>query len=162
MGDDESSQSDEIEISPINSRAHRVPGGIWNEDELPILPWEAAEHRKVVPPSIQLWTGLGIHVVRVSIDVVRKQYGKHSDVRTWFDMFEIDDWVYGRVVVDERGRKWEIVQLIEDGSGEPWPLVTVLGEDSAGSINLVSMHRKNRRWMRNLLAGRLGFVARER
>lgn len=162
MRDDEPMQSMEIEISPVNPQAHRVPGGIWNEDELPVLPWEAAQHRKVLPPAMQRWIGTDAPVVRVSIDVVRKQYDKHSDVRVWFDKFEIDAWTYARMVVADRSRKWEFVHLIVDESGEPWPLMIVLGEDSSASINLVSMHRKNRRWMRKLALGHLGFSQRER
>lgn len=162
MPDDELLRSLKSEISSVNPRAHRVPGGFWNEDELPVLPWEAAEHRKVLPPSIQRWTGATFPVVRVSLDVVRKQYEKHSDVRGWFDRFEIDEWAHARLVADERNRKWEFVQLIHGESGEAWPLMTVMGEDSSGSFNLISMHRKNRRWMRKLVMGYLGFEQRER
>jgi hypothetical protein len=162
VSDDKPLPSVEIEFSPINPRAHRIPGGIWNEDELPVLPWEAAEHRKVLPPSIQRWIGADVPVVRVSLDVVRKQYEKHSDVRAWFDGFEIDAWAYARPVADKRNKKWEFVQLIYDDSGAPWPPMTVVGVDSSGRYNVISMHRKNRRWMRKLVMGHLGFMQRER
>jgi hypothetical protein len=76
-----------------------------------------AEYRQVLPPSVQRWIGTGVPVVRVSIDIVRKQYGKHADVRSWFEEFDLDSWEFARVVIGDRGRKWEFVQLVEDAPG---------------------------------------------
>lgn len=41
------------EISLYNTAAIRGEHGIWNEDSLPVTEWEAAEHRVVVPASLQ-------------------------------------------------------------------------------------------------------------
>lgn len=39
--------------SPVNPAAVRGPSGIWNEESLPVTEWEAAEHRVVLPQSLQ-------------------------------------------------------------------------------------------------------------
>ncbi len=41
-----------------------MPGGVWNEDELPVLEWEAAEHRVVLPESLQRSLGINVPVLR--------------------------------------------------------------------------------------------------
>lgn len=66
-------RSSRIEVSPYNSRARRVPGGIWNEDVLPVVEWEAAEHRVVLPEDLQ-------HVLSIEAPVLRWARGKRERV----------------------------------------------------------------------------------
>lgn len=59
-----------MEVSPYNSRARRAKGGIWNGDVLPIMEWEAAEHRMVVPEDLQRALGIDTPVLTVGLEEI--------------------------------------------------------------------------------------------
>jgi hypothetical protein len=148
------------EVSPNNPGAVRGPHGIWNEVELPILLWEVASQRKVIPVSVQMTVSHWSPVVRVSIDVDEKIRTKHSDVLTLYEGFDLESWSYVREIEEIDGHRWEFVQIMGDITATPWPLMTVIGRDGQGSLNLISLHRRNRRWMKKLVRGSLGFERR--
>lgn len=41
-----------------------MPGGIWNEDELPVLEWETPEHRVVISEDLRRSLGMDVFVLR--------------------------------------------------------------------------------------------------
>ncbi|HWV23377.1 MAG TPA: hypothetical protein VNZ58_04235 [Thermomicrobiales bacterium] len=47
-----------------NPDAVRGPSGIWNENILPVVEWEAAEHRVVLPSDLQHALGIATPVLR--------------------------------------------------------------------------------------------------
>lgn len=150
------------QVSPVNPAAVRGPSGIWNEETLPIMEWEVPEQRKVIPKSVQHSIRRSAAVIRVSIDIDRKQRSKHRELVAFYEAFDMEGWIFVREIRDVRGSKWEFVQIVDEGEGGPWPLMFVLGHDERGSLNLVSLHRRNRRWMRKLLEGELDFVMRRK
>ncbi len=72
--------SSSMEVSPHNARARRVKGGIWNEDVLPIVEWEAAEHRVVLPQDLQQALGIATPVLRWDKAKLAKVRRVHPEV----------------------------------------------------------------------------------
>src|SRR5665811_2136579 len=58
--------SSPIEVNLYNPAARRHPGGIWNEEALPVAVWEDAEHRVVLPKDLQQALGIDAPVLRWS------------------------------------------------------------------------------------------------
>lgn len=159
MGDDESSQSDEIEISPINSRAHRVPGGIWNEDELPVLEWEMPEHRVVLPEELRHLCGFDVPVLRWARSKYQRVLERHIqpvEQQVLRDLSEhLGGWIRAGL---EPGKTdvWRVFFQVEDR----W-CVAVLGRDRNGSHNVVTMHSpSDRNYLPNMMA-KGNYAARE-
>lgn len=112
----------------------------------PMVDWEIVAQRKRLPADLQELIGAPGGVIRVSAGIDNKERYKHSDTAELYRDLDkvLESWEFMRHVPEER--KWEIVQFITDAKGgDPWPLLTVIGLDQAGSYNLVSMHRRNRR-----------------
>lgn len=53
-----------VEISDLNPNAQRVRGDVWNEHELPVMEWEAAEHRVVLPADLRESLGIDAPALR--------------------------------------------------------------------------------------------------
>jgi hypothetical protein len=80
MAEDSSSSVSAGEVSRFNSAAVRGPKGIWNEHVLPIVQWEAAGHRVVVPLHLQQALGFEAPVLRWSKEKRRDVLATHRQV----------------------------------------------------------------------------------
>lgn len=85
-----------LEISAINPAASRVRGGIWNEHILPVMEWEAAEHRVVLPIHLQLSLGLEAPVLRWDRQKYERVIREHArDLPVIRDISRyLNDWQY--------------------------------------------------------------------
>jgi hypothetical protein len=151
VDDDDPSQLDEIEISPINPRARRVPGGIWNEDELPVLPWEAPEHRVVIPEDLGRLLGVEVAVLRWARSKYQRVLERHSqpiEVRVLhMPSAHIAGWLLAGPGPG-KADKWRVFFQIE----QRW-CVAVIGRDRNGSYNVITMHSpSDRNYLPNMMA----------
>jgi hypothetical protein len=131
-----------MEISSHNPRAHRTPGGIWNEDELPVLEWEAAEHRVVLPESLQRALGIDTPVLRWARekrDRVAQSHGQPNERRQAENLgFYLSMWTHAG---PDRSRSatWHVF-FEEDDRGTQ----VILGRDGNGSVNVVTLYSPSR------------------
>lgn len=151
MPDDEPMQSVEMEISPINPRAHRIPGGIWNEDTLPILDWEAPQHRVVISEDLQHVCGVDVPVFRWAKSKYQRVLERHSQP------------IELRVIqnLSEHMAGWRFAGL-EPGKADIWRVffqveyrwcVAVLGRDRNESHNVITIHSpSDRNYLQNMIA----------
>lgn len=141
-----------MEISPYNPRAHRLPGGIWNEDELPVLEWEAAEHRVVLPEDLQRVLKIETPVLRWARskrDRVFREHGYLADLLN-DPASGLARWEYAGL--DSRLTSKEDIApfLVFAQRGDMW-IKMVFGMSRTGSMNFVSLYgttreRDIRRW----------------
>jgi hypothetical protein len=139
------------EVSPLNPAARREVGGVWNEDNLPILEWEIAEERVVLPEDLQILLGL-------ETPVLRWRRSKYEQVMVDHDQ-----------PIEQRARRhlsawlsrWERAGA-EPGKSETWRVflreagrwvVVVIGRDREGSLNLITVHSpSDKKYVPNMLA----------
>lgn len=155
MGDDEPSQSGEIEINPINPKAHRIPSGVWNEDVLPVLEWEVAEHRVVLPEDLQPVLACPVPVLRWASIKYRSVVAKHERDRPVIENLDgyLNEWEWvgeetgayigqHRVLIQDDMQRWYTVTIGEDRNGS-YNIITVFGGSDRGFLGNRKRHRKN-------------------
>jgi hypothetical protein len=119
---------------------------------LPVLDWEIAEQRKIIPGDLQRIIGASTRILRVPADVHEKETtGKHRLlVNMYYELSRIlVNWEYWCSYPEQN--KWRIMQIVEDESGKCFPLLTVIGKDRNESHNLISMHRRDDSYFKRLL-----------
>jgi hypothetical protein len=125
------------EISPYNPNAVRGPNGMWNEETLPVMEWEAAEHRVVVPLHLQVALGLEVAVLRWAsvkyLKVVRDHHQRIEQEQR--DQIErcLDSWEWA----GPQPEKADVWRVFYQYAGR-WGLM-VVGRDRNGSVNVVTM-----------------------
>lgn len=114
-----------------------MPGGIWNEDELPVLEWEAAEHRVVLPDDLQRVLGIGKPVLRWSVKKYRAVVGTHNrDLHVVHDLARyLARWEYAGEETGVHEGNWRV--LVRDEIGR-WYAVSI-GTDATGSMNVITL-----------------------
>lgn len=131
-----------METSPYNRRVHRVAEGVWNDDELPVLEWEAAEHRVVLPEDLQRVLGIDVPVLRWARAkrgrVVQTHDQPNERRRAERLSFCLSTWIHaGR----DRSKPatWHVF-FEEAGRGTP----VILGRDANGSVNVITLYSPSR------------------
>lgn len=152
------------ELHPHNPAVVLGNHGIWNEDSLPLTDWEVPERRVVIPSSLQASIGLPVPILRVSRNIDNKQLNKHADVREHHERLSerLVTWSHWRqkaVDQDNPNDEWEVVIVIYE-EDRVWPLLVAFGTDKSGSLNLITSHRKNDRFLRRLRGGETDFSER--
>jgi hypothetical protein len=134
------------------------------DDPLPYLEWELTQERFRIPVDLQQVLRLPTALVRIGIDIDRKQRTKH--VRT-LDLYLqrqslLMNWEYWREHPSHpSGTRWEVLQFVVAGNERhAVPVIVVLGTDRRGSLNLITIHRKNARWAQRFFRRELGFQKR--
>ena len=149
--DDESLQVDKIEISSINPNAHRVPGGAWNEEELPILSWEAPEHRIVLPSDLQRLCDFDGPVLRWAKSKYQRVVEQHSQPIELLVFRDPSSHISGWLRAGPepgRAERWRVFFQVE----HRW-FVAVIGRDRNGSQNIVTIHSpSDRNYLPNMMA----------
>ena len=124
-------------------------------DELPVVTWELAEQRKRIPEDLQQAIGAPTLFLRVSQPLDDKQRTKHQRIVAVYDSLAIvlADWMWLRVVEQTvEGAKWEVILFtVDPGTQRRVPMTLVIGRDSSGSFNFVSLHRIDESRVRRLL-----------
>lgn len=148
-----------MEISPYNPRAHRLPGGIWNEDELPVLEWEAAEHRVVLPEDLQRVLKIETPVLRWARsrrERVTEMHGQPMEQRQAGNLsFYLSTWTHAGPD-STRAATWHVF-FEEGGRGTQ----VVLGRDANGSMNVITLYSPSRPNALKLRIARGNYVRRE-
>lgn len=96
-----------MEVSPFNSKARRVAGGIWNAHVLPMMEWGIAEQRVVLPAALQASLGFTTPVLRWR--------------RSKYEQVVIDQPIEKRILSDLSGylNHWERVGIVP-GKSATW------------------------------------------
>jgi hypothetical protein len=81
------------EVSRFNANAIRGPNGIWNEETLPVLEWEAAEYRIVLPLDLQMGLELEQPTLRWEADKRLRAYTKHPTLAS-IDFTDAGFWAH--------------------------------------------------------------------
>lgn len=143
MAEDPSSSGSAEEVSPFNPTAIRGSSGIWNEYVLPILEWEDARHRVVVPAHLQHALNLDAPVLRWSRAKRRDVLAAHRQAIERFFLADVtrflDAWTY---TGPQPGRRntWRVFVLDE----RRWSMA-VIGRDEWGSMNFITLYSPQRR-----------------
>lgn len=143
------------EVSPVNPSAVRGPNGIWNEESLPVLAWEVAEYRVVLPQDVQAYIGLDSPVVRVPIEVHEKLTFKHAAAQHVYDELSMHllFWTQrGRVIGEGGDARWRFVVSVATSSGKTSPYVIVFARRRDATYTLVTAHYRNESYVRRLIA----------
>lgn len=135
---------------PVNPRVRKDKNGVWGGDELPVMEWEVASERRIVPDDIVDIIGASSPVARVDVDTARKQPRKHRQTIDQWNDFDnvIRDWEWWRKQSPEEARdsayeRWQFVQtIVDDDTPGGWPLLTVLEKQPDGTIKVVTSHRR--------------------
>lgn len=134
------------EISPYNPGAARGPNGIWNEETLPVMEWEAAEHRVVVPLHLQQSLLLPTPVLRWAGIKYRVALEKHArDQRIVLELSRfLDGWQYhglergayagnGRILFPDGAGRWYALSIGPDRNGS-YNVITIIGGSDAAFL----------------------------
>lgn len=124
------------EVSPVNPAAIRGPSGIWNEETLPVMDWEAPEHRVVLPEELLIAWGIPTPVLRWSREkLIRVQETRPRDAHVVRELSRyLERWM---VIGEEAGfYRGNIRILLQDEVGR-WCAVSV-GE-LQGSYNVITV-----------------------
>lgn len=143
------------EVSAVNPAARRRPGGIWNEDLLPVLDWEAPMHRVVIPTATRELLG-------ISEDVLRWSSFKHERALIDHprDLKYINDptrWLAGPKFVGRDKRKGRERDLIVIASDDHRWVKIVLGFNNlSGRHQMVTIYATGdekilRKWIRQMV-----------
>lgn len=125
------------EVSRFNPSAVRGPNGIWNEETLPVLEWEAAEYRVVLPAWLQEALGISVPVLRWSRAKRALVLTRHGDVG--LRLVRLTELLNG---VEWAGREpreaasWRIMFRDE----RRW-FQAIIGEDKLGRTNMVTVYQ---------------------
>jgi hypothetical protein len=149
--DEEEPSSPAWESSGVYLAARRRPGGVRNEDVLPILEWGAVEHRIVLPEALQrtlMIPAPGVRWARAKRERVVAQHAQPVERRILeHPTSHLAAW---RKAGLEPGKTdvWRVFFRVEGR----W-CVAVIGRDRNDSYNMVTMHRpSSRSYLRNMLA----------
>lgn len=131
-----------------------------SELEGPVRDWEVVTARFALPDVLRQIVASKTWIVRVGIDIDRKQRRKHRDsIRLYENIgLVMEEWEYWRKQLPEgsrpgTGERWQIVQFIRESNDEvPWPLLTVLGKNMDGDMYLATSHRRQKAWGARFLA----------
>lgn len=159
VAEDPSSSVSSGEVSRFNPTAIRGANGIWNEHVLPIVEWEAAAHRVVVPIHLQ-------HTLGLDAPVLRWSHAKRHDVlATHRQMIEqtyladiasfLNAWVYAGPQPGSRSN-WRVFVLDDDS----WSMA-VIERDDGGSMNFITLYSPKRRTYIPNLIGRGNYIRRK-
>lgn len=136
VGEGEAS-SGELETSDVNPAARRVPNGIWNEEEMPVLDWEAAAFRVVLPADLQRILGWPTPVLRwsaVKLEAIAVRH--HRDMRVAAELnVYLRNWMW---VGEEPHPHEGQYRILFHGENRRWYALTV-GRDRRGSYNVVTV-----------------------
>lgn len=126
------------EVSPYNPNAIRGPNGIWNEESLPVMEWEAADQRVVVPLNLQRVLGLETAVLRwasVKHSKVVRDHNQPTEHRQRQEIEQcLDEWEWAGL---EPGKP-NVWRVFYRHVGR-WGLI-VIGRDRNGSLNVVTTY----------------------
>jgi len=140
--DSDSCSSSRFEVSPYNSQARRRSGGIWNEDTLPVMEWEDAQHRVVLPEDLQIALGIDTPVLRWARNkhtLVLSTHGQANERRQAERIeFYLSSWDYAGPDPN-RPASWHV--FFED---EGRRTLVVFGRDANGSMNMVTLYSPKR------------------
>ena len=141
----------DMEVSPFNPGARREPGGVWNEHQLPVLEWEIAERRVVLPVDLQIVLQLETSVLRwrrSKYEKVAREHAQQVEQRVLLDLdHHLDRWERAG---PEPGKSetWRVFFRVEGR----WVLV-VIGRDREGSTNVVTLYSpSDNRYLVNMIA----------
>lgn len=128
------------ETSPYNPFAVRGPRGIWNEDSLPVTPWEDPDQRVVVPSALRRSLTLPVpDVLRWDAEKYRLVVSQHErDLLVTRDLSRrLNDWKYHGEETGEHTGNQRI--LFQD---ETWPVVRRQHRAAAGQFQRRDHHRQ--------------------
>jgi hypothetical protein len=138
-------------VSPFNPVAHREAGGVWNENDLPILEWEIPEERVVLTAELQILLGLETPVLRWRRSKYEQVMVEHAQPIEHGVRRHLSAWL----------SRWERAGA-EPGKPETWRVflraggrwvVVVIRRDREGSLNLITVHSpSDKRYVPNMLA----------
>lgn len=138
----DSCSSSRFEVSPYNPGARRRPGGIWNDDTLPVTAWEAAEHRVVLPEDLQIFLGVDTPVLRWAQnkrDLVLSAHSQANERRQAERVdFYLSTWDYAGADPRKPG-SWHVF-FVDEGRRT----LVVFGRDANGSMNMVTLYSPKR------------------
>lgn len=136
VGEGEKS-SVELEISDVNPSVRRPPGGAWGEDVLPVVEWEAAAFRVVLPTDLQRILGWPTPVLRWSAIKLEAIAVRHRrDMRVVAELnVHLRNW---RWVGEEPHPHEGQYRILFHGENRRWYALTV-GQDRRGSYNVVTV-----------------------
>lgn len=146
---------DDLAAASLNYRVLRVAGGVWVEHILPIVSWEAAEYRVIVPDSLYLMLGELGPVLRWPAAKLERLLSQRprdmalaQDLSTilamWRyvgkDMFtDVDGNVISEViryrVLSFHGGRWYAVSVGRDKSGSDNVITVISSRDSGFLLN---------------------------
>lgn len=149
---------DDRTIHPLNRRAWRRSGEVWNADELPVTMWEAAEHRVVLPAHLQDALQLDEPVLRwpaAKQSRLELERGRDnailSSLSTWLDLWHFA----GREVGEPH--QWRVLFFSHDR----WFAVTI-GYDQRRNLNVITVvGGKAASFLRNRLRGMTDVIERK-
>lgn len=124
--------------SRFNPDAVRGPHGIWNEETLPVLEWEAPEYRMVVPIQLQRSLVLNVQPVlrwatKKLLDVIAKH---HVEPMVVADLTRLlDGWAFHG---EETGSYSGNQRILFQNDAGRWYALSV-GTDRSGSYNAVTL-----------------------
>lgn len=108
-----------MEVSPFNPGARRLPGGVWNEHQLPVLEWEISEQQALIPHSLQVAMDLHTPVLRWDRRKYESVVNQHRrDISIILELSRyLDAWVYvgeetgsyegnRRILFQDRADRW--------------------------------------------------------
>lgn len=135
------------ETHPFNDTVTRKPGGIWGEAVLPILEWEIAERRVVVPTGLQASLTLPTPaVLRWAAVKYRNVTIKHDRDRVVANSLSpyLEQWVfhgeelgpkpgYQRILFQDENRRWYAVSIGPDRNGSH-NMITVMGSTESNFV----------------------------
>ena len=151
----------EGEISSFNREAIRGPNGIWNELLLPVMEWEAPEHRVVLPESLVTSLSLPVSpVLRWNTHKYRDVTMKHSrDIHVIQNLSRyLFEWQFHGEEAGERSGNQRI--LFQDEMGRWYAVRIGPLQGSDNMITIVGSRRAS--FLNNRLSGLKNVVRREK
>lgn len=141
---------------PLNPQVVRGPNGIWDEDTLPVLGWEAPQHRVVLTPELEAALGLEQPVLRWPQRkrelVLARHPRDHSVIES------LDVYLAGWKFAGREAGKISVWRALFESEGR-WYSIT-FGYDQTGSLNLVTAFGGSQKsFLSNRLKGIVGVIA---
>lgn len=140
-----------VEVSPFNPAARRIEGGIWNEDVLPVMDWEIAEMRVVMPADLQTVLGFETPVLRWRRSKFEHVIATHAQPTEQQVLNDLSGYL----------NRWERAGLAP-AKTETWRVffrkdvrwvLVVIGRDREGSLNAIAMYSpSDKNYLRNMIA----------
>lgn len=151
--------SSPLEVSPYNSNAPKVKGGVWNEDVLPVVEWEAADQRVVLTEDLQDALGIDTPVLRWDRDKYEAVAQDHNrDLPVLRDVAHyLSSWAYSG---EEANRPGNYRILFQDETGR-WCAAS-LGPRHGGYAFITVFGGSKPKFLENRLGGLRDVVRREK